>query len=139
MADGTAVSVETSLAQSIIDLDARRKELNEQLDDVTKQRGEAQRALLALWESSGTTQQRINGRLVHLRRDVYAGTADRAALVAWLEGNDFGDLVSVNTQTLSAWVKEQFASDDPAALPVLPDDLAGLININESYSIRTRN
>ena len=138
MAEGT-VSVETALAQTIIDLDAQRKELNDQLDQVTKARAEAQKQLLALWETSGTTQQRINGRLVHLRRDVYAGTLDRAALVAWLEGNGYGDLVSVNTQTLSAWVKEQFASGDPTALPVLPDDLTALINLNESFSIRTRN
>lgn len=133
----TAVGVETSLAQAIIKVDAERKELNDKLDALVKQRAELQRDLLALWEQSGTSQVRIDGRLVHLRRDVYAGIADRSALVAWLEGNGFADLVTVNSTTLSSWVREQYAGA-PGELPALPDELQPLINVSETFTIRTR-
>lgn len=76
------------------------------------------------------------GQLFYLTTRTWANpvAGKKQELYTWLREHDFGDLVqeTVNSQTLSAWVREQTEDAD------LPEELRPLINVYEKQTISIR-
>lgn len=124
------------LIRRYLALKDRKEALDAQAKDVAAELETVQAALLERWSEDGTTSQRVDGRLVSLRRQAYATVVDsdydraaRALKEAGLEG-----LLRPNTQTLSAWIREREAAGEP-----LPASFEGAIGLYERFSLSVRN
>lgn len=124
------------LIRRYLALKDRKEALDAQVKEVTAELEAVQAALLERWSEDGTTSQRVDGRLVSLRRQAFATVIDsdydRAARALKEAGLDH--LLRPNTQTLSALLREYEAEGRP-----LPPSFEGAIGIYERYSLSVRN
>ncbi len=120
----------TELAREKRDLEAREKV-------VKREMGELEKQILDDFEAGRVQNTRVNGMTVFLHRQLWAGAkdGDRARLVAALKAAGLEEYVSetFNSQSLSAWVREQDATGSE-----LPPEVQDAINVSEVFSVRTR-
>lgn len=133
------MTTETEVAHAdvarLIELDERRHELEGQLDQIKYERKVLEERLMEQWAEAGVQHVRQNGMTVYLRRDVWAGIDAEyktSAPYAFMRA-DLGHMLSVNSQTLSAYVRELERKGEEA-----PEDIRQLIRTTEQFSIRTR-
>ncbi len=119
--------IENQLARFVHLADLER-ELKAKLADVTAERIALEGVLLDHWSNNGITQMRVAGLTVYPQTTLYASAPLDAVREAGLD-----DLVGVNSQSLSAFVREKRRLDEP-----LPEPLAAAIRITEKTSLRTR-
>lgn len=110
------------------DLDAESRRVGEQLDQI-------EAALLEQWIEEGRQSERINGVTVYISKRTWATAreGDRQAVVRTLEALDMRDMVTFNTQTLSAWFKEQAEAGQE-----VPATLAEVVNLEDRHSLNVR-
>lgn len=117
-------------------IENRRRELEDELRRVCKERDEMESRLLKNFGDLGMQAARIGNLTVYLRREVRAspkdGDSDR--LCDTLAEQGFGELVkrNVHPQRLSAFVRDYEQEGK------LPDWLDKSVSIFEQYNIRTR-
>lgn len=109
------------------DLEREVKGINEEIDGVTTE-------MIDLMTTEELTSFNRNGTTFSLVTQEYPAPEPERKGELWevMKKNGFEDLFTINTQTLSATVKELIAANEG----VLPEWLDGLIKIAEKNSIR---
>lgn len=138
------------LVQKFIDLDQQRKAKERDVETLKEEITVLETELLQRFEHAGMQSMKsASGVTVYIHRQIWAGAQDGMGpfLPDALRGIGLGDLVQerVNTQTFSAWVREQAkASENGHVLSpeeivaVLPESLRPIVNVTEKYSLRAR-
>lgn len=108
-------------------LDAEVKGINEEIDGVTTE-------MIGIMTTEEVTSFKRDGTTFSLVTQEYPSAEPDRKPELWeaMKANGFEDLFTINSQTLTATVKELIASNDG----VLPEWLDGLIKIAEKNSIR---
>ena len=109
------------------DLEREVKGINEEIDGVTTE-------MIDLMTTEELTSFNRNGTTFSLVTQEYPAPEPERKGELWevMKKNGFEDLFTINSQTLSATVKELIAANEG----VLPEWLDGLIKIAEKSSIR---
>ena len=109
------------------DLEREVKGINEEIDGVTTE-------MIDLMTTEELTSFNRNGTTFSLVTQEYPAPEPERKGELWevMKKNGFEDLFTINSQTLSATVKELIAANEG----ILPDWLDGLIKIAEKNSIR---
>lgn len=109
------------------DLEREAKGINEEIDGVTTE-------MIDLMTTEELTSFNRNGTTFSLVTQEYPAPEPERKGELWevMKKNGFEDLFTINSQTLSATVKELIAANEG----VLPEWLDGLIKIAEKNSIR---
>ena len=109
------------------DLEREDKGINEEIDGVTTE-------MIDLMTTEELTSFNRNGTTFSLVTQEYPAPEPERKGELWevMKKNGFEDLFTINSQTLSATVKELIAANEG----VLPEWLDGLIKIAEKNSIR---
>lgn len=109
------------------DLEREVKGINEEIDGVTTE-------MIDLMTTEELTSFNRNGTTFSLVTQEYPAPEPERKGELWevMKKNGFEDLFTINSQTLSATVKELIATNEG----VLPEWLDGLIKIAEKNSIR---
>lgn len=109
------------------DLERKVKGINEEIDGVTTE-------MIDLMTTEELTSFNRNGTTFSLVTQEYPAPEPERKGELWevMKKNGFEDLFTINSQTLSATVKELIAANEG----VLPEWLDGLIKIAEKNSIR---
>lgn len=120
-----------------VELDARKRRLNDELSDVKERLAKLESDLLTTFEEIGMQNTRIDGTTVYVHRQLWANAkdGDRHRAVAALKRSGLTEMVTetFNTNTLSAYVRELDAVGED-----LPPDLEDAISVSEKFSLRTR-
>ena len=128
------MSDNTALVARYVNLSDLERELKHKLEEVTKSKQELEPQILGYWIDNDIQQQRVNGATIYPHRQVWASHGgDPQRAVAAMRSAGLDDLITVNSQTLSAWVRERQANDEP-----LPAKVAEAILITERVSLRTK-
>lgn len=90
------------------DLEARIKEVNLAIAAM-------QQLVLARLDDEGIDRFGVAGSLYYLQDEPYFSIDDKAKVVAWFKANGLEDMLSVNYQTLSGFVKERILDKEVAA------------------------
>ena len=117
----------TELRTQKSDLEREVKGINEEIDGVTTE-------MIDLMTTEELTSFNRNGTTFSLVTQEYPAPEPERKGELWevMKKNGFEDLFTINSQTLSATVKELIAANEG----VLPEWLDGLIKIAEKNSIR---
>lgn len=139
------------LVNEFIELDEQRKGKEGEIDKIKERMTELEPLIMERFENAGMQSMKsTQGTVIYVRRDLWAGAKEGAEvlLLEALKAVGLGDMVKekVNTQTLSAYVreqeKEQFGANVSAKpeqiIEVLPEGLRNAVNITEKFSLRTR-
>lgn len=112
----------------------KKSALQAELKDVQAAIDETEAELIEMMTNEECTGFDRNGIRFSLVIKEYPGAVpeEKEALYAQMRSHGFDHLFTINTQTLSATVKELKANNDD----ILPDWLEGLIQIFEQPSIR---
>jgi hypothetical protein len=123
-----------SLTKRYVGLADLERELKAKLDEVQKSKAEIEPQIMDHWANHGIESQRVNGVTIYPHRQVWASHGgDPQRAVAAMRAVGLDDLVTVNSQTLSAWVREKQANGE-----AIPPEVEGAIIVTERVSLRTR-
>ncbi len=130
----TATNESASPLQRLVALEARKRALEEELEQVKKDRTAVEQLLLDRWADEGISSVNVDdptmGRVnVHTRLDFYCNKRPEVstdAICRTLEALGLGDMVAeqYNAARLKSWVKERVESDQ------VPDELAALLKFD---------
>ena len=124
------------LADELSDLRERKKKMEEELKSINARIEFYEAELVKEMINEEVQNFTRGGQLFYLSTRTWASPVPerKAELYSWLKDHGFGDLVqeTVNTQTLSAWVREQIEEAE------LPEDLRQLVNVYEKQTIGIR-
>lgn len=139
------------LVNEYIELDDQRKGKEGEVDKLKERMAELEPQIMERFENAGMQSMKSKqGTVIYIRRDLWAGAKEGAEvlLLEALKAVGLGDMVKekVNTQTLSAYIREQekdqFGANVSAKpeeiIGVLPEGLREAVNIMEKFSLRTR-
>jgi len=121
------------LAADMVALDAKIKDAVRAVEELKDVRAALEEQLLEQFAETGTQSVRVSGRMVGMRRDVYAKILDPERLHDALRAAGFGDLIQpkVDSTKLSALVREFDRGDVEC-----PAELAEVVTASEKFSIR---
>jgi hypothetical protein len=116
-----------------IALEESKRTLKGQLDTVNEALAEVDGQLLTEWERTQTQNVKRRGWTVYLNRRVYAAvTGDRPALIAALRAAGGEHVISVNSNSLTAFAREM---DEQGGLTPA---IAAQIELRDDFSLRMR-
>lgn len=117
----------------LIELDMEKRELESRLKEIADERGEIEKGLLDDWAEQGVQRIRQNDHTVYLDSRLSASIKpeDKGRAADVFEAEGLHDMLTVYSQTLSAWVREVGEEE-------IPERVKEIINVNTVYSIRTR-
>ena len=123
--------------QRFVKIEHERRELEGKLAVLKQEKDLLETELLEIFEGSGVQSTKVDGLTVYIHRQLWALAKDgeKGKVCDALEGAGLQDFIqrTYNTQTLSAYVRELQRNGE-----TLPPDVAGTLNIEEKYSLRTR-
>lgn len=139
--------------KQFVALEKRKRDLDSELKQIAARLDDLEQALVPQFLNDGVNSLRIDGRLVYLAQEIYAGPAnDRSEVIAALKASELGQYVSenYNTQSLRAFVREVaedvrlrceqqerlFTEEEVRA--ALPAPLGAALKISFVHSLRTR-
>lgn len=132
--EGEKIPFAAVLAQ-FVDYSKEKRSLEKRLAVVKAEMETLEGIVLREFESLGVSSMKCGDTTVHLRRQIWARAkgGDKEAVCSVLQELGMGDMVSetFNTNTLSAWVREQEREEKP-----IPDALQDVIEITEEFSVR---
>ena len=123
----------TDALREYIDLERERAQLEARIKEINARREQITESVIARWTEDGTTQQRVDGVTLYVRRSAYARVTDRDRVKEVLEAEGLGQMLTANTNTLSAWIREREAEGLP-----LPESFEGVVDIFERFAIGAR-
>lgn len=135
------------LVQQFIDLTQEKESKEGDLEKVKERIDKLETELLARYERAGMQSMKAaSGHTVFMLRQVFAGAKDKNmdGLKDALKAIGLDELVkeAVNSQRLSAWVREQEKElnkpDMASFLAALPEPLHDVLAVHEKYSIKCR-
>lgn len=136
------------LAEQYAMLDERKRELDNQLNDVKEKMKEVEDELLTFFEKKGISNISIAGKTLYLHRQLWAGYKnDMDNAVEALKKAGLNDYVreNFNTHSLSAYFRELYREREEEAKgiikpeDILDPDLKEEIKLTERVQIRARN
>ncbi|MFZ5926319.1 MAG: hypothetical protein ACOYX1_02615 [Acidobacteriota bacterium] len=139
--------------KEFVALEKRKRDLDSELKQIAARLDDLEQALVPQFLNDGVNSLRIDGRLVYLAQEIYAGPVnDRSQVIAALKASELGQYVSenYNTQSLKAFVREVaedvrlrceqqerlFTEEEVRA--ALPAPLGAALKISFVHSLRTR-
>lgn len=124
------------IADKYLEKREKKSELETQIKDVNKELESLEQELIGLMTDNEIDSFKRNGILysVVTREFQSANPEKKEELYLQMKQKGFEHLFTINTNTLSATVKELIAENDGK----LPDWLEGLINQTEKQSIRIK-
>lgn len=129
-----------------VELAKEKKSLDSSIKEIDRELKPLEAELIEHFTEMGQQSAKVNGVTVYLHRQLWAGPAkldngesDYETTVTALLDAGLGDMVQTrfNTNTLSAWVREQECNEGTGE-PVLPEALQGKITVSNVISLRTR-
>ena len=90
--------------------------------------------ILDRWAEDGIDSMKVDGNTISLRRQVYARILDREHVAEAMREAGLDAMLTPNTNTLSAWLREKEDNGEP-----LPPGLDGIVGTYERYSLSVRN
>ena len=127
--------MDTDALHEFVQLEKDRRQLEAQLKSLKARKAKLEEQLLTEFEQTGVQNMRVDGMTVFIHRQTWANHAGNpAALVEAMRAAGMDEMVkvSVNTQTLSAWVRELESIEEP-----IPEAVAPHISVSEKFSLRT--
>ena len=127
-----------------VELDSRKRELKDELKTTNEEMRKLGEQLLNEFEHSGIQNINVDGVTIYIHRQLWAGAKDKPAAIQALKKAGLVDYVAetFNTQSLSAWVREQVAlaeDDDMEDIyDALPPEFRDAINVSERFELRAR-
>lgn len=103
------------------------KGINAEIDVITQR-------VLDRWSEEGVSSMKVDGTTVYLRRSIYARVLDREHVVEALREAGLDAMLTPNTNTLSAWLREKEEAGEP-----LPPSLEGIVGTFERFALGVRN
>jgi len=139
------------LVNEFIELDTLRKSAESEAEKIKERMAELEPQIMERFENAGMQSMKSKqGQVIYIRRQLWAGAKNGAdvLLLEALKSVGLGDMVKekVNTQTLSAYIREQeeeqFGKNVKASpddiISVLPEPLRAAVAVTEKYSLHTR-
>lgn len=129
----------TDKVAKYIQLDALKKSLESQVEDIKRQMSALNDELIAEFAEAGLQSLKVNGKTAYLRRDIYAALQSQDALKVISELDGWSWLIKehIPHQTLSAHIRE-LERDPDTDMPILPPVLEGHVKVSEVFNIRVR-
>lgn len=118
----------------LLALNTEKDALEAQLKDVNAERERITQGILDRWSEDGTQSIKIDGKTVYLRRSIYAKVLDREHVAAALRDAGLDFMLTPNTNTLSAWLREKEENGEP-----IPQSLDGVVGTYERFALGVRN
>lgn len=126
-----------ALLSKFLELDTEKRELKEQLERATRERGAVEAELLEAFAEEGIDSIKKDGRTVYLHRQLWAKAkdGDRERAVAILRKCRLQEYIreDFNTQQVSAFAREHDKEGTS-----LPKHFDTGFDVSEVFSIRTR-
>jgi len=118
-------------------LEERRRQLEEEIDQLKAEAVELEQALMPQFEQAGIERVSIDGRTVYVERKLWASAknGDKQALCKALKRARLSQFVqeTFNSQSLSALVREWDRDGRP-----MPPSLREVLEVSEVFKLRTR-
>lgn len=116
----------------------RKADLEAELLEVKAKLTKLEPLVLDWFQREGVQNIRINGRTLHLRRELWAGRAEGVSnddAIEALQAAGLDDFAAprINTQKLSAWCRERDAEGE-----ALPPEFEGVLVVNEKFKVGSR-
>lgn len=118
-------------------LDRRRRELEDELEEIKRRRASLESMLLENFHDLGLQNMNVDGMTLYIRTNQYATkrsdvTMEQVCQVIRRLGRS--DMVSegYHPSSLKSWVKELLENGE------VPGELSEVLNIGETYSLQTR-
>ena len=103
------------------------KGINAEIDTITAR-------VLDRWTDDGVDSMCVDGKTISMRRQVYARVLDREHVAEALREAGLEHLLTPNTNSLSAWLREKEEAQES-----LPPCLEGIVGTYERFSLSVRN
>ena len=125
--------------QLFLETTRAKRSIEGQLKDLNGQLAKLEEMLADEFIANGIQNVNVDGACVYVARTIYAKPLDVQAMHEGLRACGAGDLVkeAVNSQSLSAWVRELPLGED--GKPVLPEPVKDAIETGERVNVRVRN
>ncbi len=133
------------MLKTYADLEVRRRELENDLKEVTRQMDEMEPAVLAHMADNGIDKATINGVTFFPKRRLFGSIVEgcsKADVADALIAADLGDFVqnTYNANTLNGYIASFDRESDEALTPaqlkqMLPEALRSVLNIGEVWSV----
>jgi hypothetical protein len=118
----------------LLQLKAQKQEHEDALKPIATEIEIVTARILDRWAEDGVSSMKVDGRLLSLRRQVWARVLDRERIVSALEAAGLGHLLTPNSQSLSAVLREWEENGQD-----IPAPLVGVIDSFERFSLSVRN
>lgn len=133
----TAQGINTDLLSAFVAESARKKAIEESLENSKRLLAEMEQSILDQFSESGVNSVKVDGTTIYMQKNTWASARDgnQDAVCSALRSMGYESLVktAVNAQALSSLIRD-FEREGG-----IPDDLRQVINVTEKFSIRTRN
>lgn len=124
----------TSLTARFVALTERERALKAELSDVEQEKSALEPQILDYWANNDIEGQRVHGNTLYVHTQTWASHGgDPQRAVAAMRAAGLDDLITVNSQTLSAYVRECLKNGE-----AIPPEIAGSILVTERTSLRVR-
>lgn len=120
--------------KKLLGLNAQKEALEQQLKEINQERDRITGHVLERWSTDGVSSMKVDGKTVYLRRSVYARVLDREHVADALRAAGLDSMLTPNTNTLSAWLREKEEQGEP-----LPPSLDGIVGMYERFALGVRN
>lgn len=124
----------TAPLKRLLTLNAEKDALEAQLKAVNAERDHITQSILDRWSEDGTQSIKLDGKTVYLRRSIYAKVLDREHVAEAMREAGLDSMLTPNTNTLSAWLREKEENGEP-----LPPGLDGIVGTYERFALGVRN
>jgi hypothetical protein len=139
--------------REFVALEKRKRDLESELKQIIDRLDDLERTLVDQFLNDGVSSMKIDGRLVYIARDIYAGPLiDRSEVIAALKASGLGQYVceNYNTQSLRAFVREvaeevnlrceqeERLLTEEEVRAALPAPLGAALKISFVHSLRSR-
>ncbi|MFH1553330.1 MAG: hypothetical protein ABII76_00440 [Pseudomonadota bacterium] len=124
--------MDVALLEELIELQEKRRALEEEVKYLRAREAEASAQLVDEFAAAGVQSMNVNGKTCYLHRQEYASLS--GVMPDALREEGLADLLSVNSQRLSAFVREHGADSFREMHP----SLAEALRVEERVSIRIR-
>lgn len=126
-------SAGTDSLKRLLALSAEKDALEAQIKTVNAERDRITQDILDRWSEDGTQSIKFDGKTVYLRRSVYAKVLDREHIAEAMREAGLDSMLTPNTNTLSAWLREKEENGEP-----LPPALDGMVGTYERFALGVR-
>jgi len=90
--------------------------------------------ILDRWTDDGVDSVKMDGKTIYVRRSIYAKVLDREHVAEAMREAGLDSMLTPNTNTLSAWLREREDNGEP-----IPPALDGIVGTYERFSLSVRN